>query len=333
MAVTLRDIARKLDISHVTVSLVLNDRRDVTISQETRERVLDMAKKMGYRPNHAARALAMGKTQMIALWMPSPAKLYYGKVFEALYSLTRSLGYETVFCLADYDDSSRKPYDWPVDGIIAVDTYELVGKFELPRGIPVVSLGSHADTRSDSVTVDIYGGAMAATQHLIDSGCRRIAHVTTERPLTERRGRSAGIKSAMKAAGLRAELIVSDPGGPAKVREAVTRYLKRHGPPDGLFCYSDDFAFAAIRALADEGFMAGKDVRVIGFDNVPEGELSTPSLSSVAQPLEEMCKVGIHFLFNRIREPDLERQVTSIGMKLIVRESSGPQAEQSGMSQ
>jgi len=331
MAVTLRDIARKLDISHVTVSLVLNDRRDVTISEETRERVLEMAKKMGYRPNHAARALAMGRTQMIALWMPSPAKLYYGKVFDTLYALTRAVGYETVFCLADYADASRKPYDWPVDGIIAVDTYELVGKFELPRGIPVVTLGSHADSRSDSVTVDIYGGARLASQHLIDSGCKRIAHVTTERPLAERKGRSSAFKSAMKTAGLRPEIIVCQPGGPAKVREAVFAYVRKHGLPEGFFCYSDDFAFATMRALADLGFRAGRDARVIGFDNVAETEYSTPSLSSIAQPLDEMCRIGMHFLFNRIREPRLARQVSNITMKLVARESSNCPVNVSGL--
>jgi len=322
MAVTLRDIARKLDISHVTVSLVLNDRRDVTISEETRERVLDMAKKMGYRPNHAARALAMGRTQMIALWMPSPAKLYYGKVFDTLYALTRAVGYETVFCLADYDDSSRKPYDWPVDGIIAVDTYELVGKFELPRGIPVVTIGAHADSRSDSVTVDIYGGAQLATEHLIGVGCKRIAHVTTERPLAERKGRNAAFRASMKAAGLKPEIIVCQPGKPAHVRDAVVEYISKYGLPNGLFCYSDDFAFAAMRAMVDLGFKPGVDACVVGFDNVLEAEISVPSLTSISQPVEEMCRIGMHFLFNRIREPNLARQVSSIGMKLVAREST-----------
>jgi LacI family transcriptional regulator len=322
MAVTLRDIAKKLDISHVTVSLVLNDRRDVTISDETRARVIDMAQKMGYRPNHAARALAKGRTQMIALWMASPSKLYYGKVFETLYSLIRAAGYETVFCLADYADSTRKPYDWPVDGIVAVDTYELVGKFELPKGIPVVTLGSHAESRSDSVTVDIYGGATQATQHLVDIGCKRIAHVTTQRPLLERSGRSAAYKAVLKTAGLKPEVVLCQPGGAQMVRESICDYVKAHGLPDGFFCYSDDFGFATMRALADMGYSVGKDCAVIGFDNVPEAELSIPSLSSVAQPLDDLCRVGMHFLLNRIREPQLERQVSSINMSLVAREST-----------
>jgi LacI family transcriptional regulator len=281
-----------------------------------------MAKKMGYRPNHAARALAMGRTQMIALWMPSPAKLYYGRVFDTLYALTRAVGYETVFCLADYADASRKPYDWPVDGIIAVDTYELVGKFELPKGIPVVTLGAHADSRSDSVTVDIHGGSKLATQHLIDVGCKRIAHVTTERPLGERKGRSSAYKAAMKAAGLKPEIIVCQPGGPANVREAVADYVNGKGLPDGLFCYSDDFAFASMRALVDLGFQPGINACVVGFDDVVEAGYSTPSLTSVAQPLEVMCKTGIQFLINRIRDPKLPRQVPNLEMNLVPREST-----------
>lgn len=322
MAVTLRDIARKLDISHVTVSLVLNDRRDVQITDETRERVLNMAKQLGYRPNHAARALALGATQMIALWMPSPAKLYYGKVFDTLYGLTRAIGYETVFCLADYFDGSRKPYDWPVDGIIAVDTHELLGRSELPKGMPVVTLGAHPDIRTDSVSVNILEGARMATSHLLDVGCRRIAHVTTERPLAERRGRASAYRARLRAEGLKPEMILCPPGGQAHVRTAVVEYLQNFGVPDGLFCYSDEFAFATMRALADLGLRPGIDVRVIGFDDVPEAQYSNPSLSSVAQPVEEMCRKGIQLLVNRIQNPKRVRRHAKISMTLAAREST-----------
>jgi len=126
----------------------------------------------------------------------------------------------------------------------------------------------------------------------------------------------------MKEEGLKPEIIVCEPGGPAKVREAVTAYVKKHGLPEGLFCYSDDFAFATMRALADLGHKPGIDVRVIGFDNVMEAEFATPALSSVSQPVEEMCRIGMHFLFNRIREPKLARQVSTIGMRLVTREST-----------
>ncbi len=322
MPVTLRDIAKELGLSHVTVSLVLNNRRDVAITDATRERVIEMARDMGYRPNHAARSLSLGRTQMIAVWMPSLAKLYYGKIFDILYARCRNLGYETVFCLADYADPSRKPYDWPVDGIVAVDTYELVGKYELPVGIPVVSIGAYPELRSDSVTVDIYSGAKLGTAHLIDAGCRRIAHVTTAKPLSEPRGRSAAYTSTMKGANLKPEIVTCEPGGAAKVREAVAKHIQKSGLPGGFFCYSDEFAFATMRAVADLGFQPGKDVKVVGFDNVSEAEFSTPSLTTVAQPIEQMCQIGMQFLYNRITDPTLARQEASMGMTLIKREST-----------
>jgi DNA-binding LacI/PurR family transcriptional regulator len=140
--------------------------------------------------------------------------------------------------------------------------------------------------------------------------------------LSERKGRSSAYKAALKAAGLKPELIVCQPGGPVRVREAVVAHIKKNGLPDGFFCYSDDFAFATMRAMADLGFQPGKDAAVIGFDNVSEADYSTPSLSSISQPMEELCRVGMHFLFNRIREPKLTRQVSTIGMKLVERESS-----------
>ena len=176
---------------------------------------------------------------MIALWMPSPSKLYYGKAFDTLYALCRAEGYETVFCLADFADISRKPYDWPVDGIIALDTYELVGRFDLPPGIPVVTLGSYPDARSDSVSIDIFGSAKLGTERFGEHlGANGFAHVSTRRPLNEKWGRSAAYGSVLKSAGLKPEIIMCEPGGPTRVREAVSKHIKKHGLPDGIFCYS-----------------------------------------------------------------------------------------------
>ena len=183
-------------------------------------------------------------------------------------------------------------------------------------------LGSYAESRSDSVTVDIYNGSKIGTEHLISLGCKRIAHVTTARPLAEKRGRSAAYTSAMKAADLKTEFLTCDPGGPVKVREAVVKYVKKHGLPNGFFCYSDDFAFATMRAVSDLGFQPGKDTLIVGFDNVNEAEFSTPSLTSVAQPVDEMCRIGMQFLFNRINDPSLARQEAGFGMTLVTREST-----------
>ena len=124
MAVTLRDIAKSLNLSHATVSFVLNERHDVAIPDTTRQRVFVAAREMGYRPNRAARALVMGRTQMIALASPPVNRSPYGELFERFVATARLSSYETL--LMDLGSS----VEWAVDAMLQIDAPAIC------RGLP-----------------------------------------------------------------------------------------------------------------------------------------------------------------------------------------------------
>jgi DNA-binding LacI/PurR family transcriptional regulator len=322
MAVTLRDIARKLNLSHATVSFVLNERRDVAIPESTRQRVLQAAKEMGYRPNRAARTLVMGKTQTLGIWMPSPANPYFGQAFDHLYRLSREAGFETYFCQAGLASKDARPPDWPVDGILGYDVAGLIRTSRLPDRLPVVSVGAHFDDSIDHVGIDLSTGVTEAMHHLIASGRKRIGYVTIDSREEGPTSRIEAYRKAMGAAGLAEEVIHFEVRDRHQIRRLISEYVHDSGLPDALMCYSDWVALAVVRGLHDRGVRIPEEVLVVGHDGIAELEFSTPSVSSIAQPILDASRMGVQFLINRLKDPRAPIQSALLPTTLIVRESS-----------
>lgn len=322
MPVTLRDIAKHLNLSHATVSFVLNERHDVSIPDSTRQRVMVAARELGYRPNRAARALVMGRTQMLAIWLPSLTEGYYARVFKALYTPSRAAGYDTIYCEASTTDRTSQPFDWPVDGVIAVDVENLLQESPPPSHMPVVVVGTNVAPTGDRVSISLESGAVEAVMHLVESGARRVAHLTIDHQLDDPHGRNSAYQRVVRTAGLHSELILAPDPDPSAVRATLTSYVAQHGLPEGLFCYNDDLALVALRVLSDLGKSAPTDCRVVGFDGLARDPFLTPSLSSVDQPVEEMASLALEFLMKRLKEPNSPDLFAELPTKLVVRESS-----------
>ena len=236
-------------------------------------------------------------------------------------ALAAEAGYETIFCAAHIDDP-KLPYDWPVDGVVAVDVGTLTSQVQLPPTMPVVALGAYGDLRGDHVSVDLYPGAVEAVMHLLEIGCRRIAHLTVPQNLDDPRGRNAAYQTVVRSAGRTSELIQCAGTDRRNVRDSMREYVERHGAPDGLFCYNDWMALAAIRGLLDAGLRVPDDVAVVGFDGVEETEFSCPSVSTVAQPIEELCRNGVDLLFQRFKEPMRSPESQMLQPSFVPREST-----------
>ncbi len=264
----------------------------------------------------------MGRTQMVALWVPPLRNVYYGKVFDTFHKMFRSAGYETIYCEAVFTLGAETPYDWPVDGVIAVDAAELIAGAKLPLNMPIVSVGAYVDDRGDHVGVDLYQGAVQAVEHLAEIGCKRIAHVSFPFHLDDPVGRYAAYKSVLQKKGLTPELILSPNGHLDSVREAVRAHIDLHGKPDGFFCYNDSAAISLIRSLADLGLSVPKDCAVVGFDGLDILSRYVPTITSVEQPVDEMCKMSFEFLQTRIRDYTVPQQTATIAPNLVIREST-----------
>jgi DNA-binding LacI/PurR family transcriptional regulator len=247
---------------------------------------------------------------------------FYGRVFQGFHSRFRDQGYETIFCQMRRDGTVTPPFDWPVDGIIAVDTFSATQELVLPLNLPMVFVGPHVDVRADHVKVDLTTGSVEAVMHLLETGRKRIAFLSTQRDLDNPGGRHAAYRKVVQSAGHTPELILLDDSRREAVCSTMVSYVQKHGHPDALFCQNDTIAVTAIRGLADCGLSVPKDVSIVGFNNSEDLAYMVPSLSTVDQPVEEMCRLAMEMLQTRIKDPNREIQSTILPTNLIVRESS-----------
>jgi LacI family transcriptional regulator len=328
--VSLSEVAARANVSQTTASRVLNN-VDVPIAPETRRLVRRIAAELGYQPNKSARALATGRTHTIALWTANLKSAYYGEViyhtnleivkheYELLVNCISTTGYAI--------DTSRLR-SWPVDGILAVD---------LPRGAipglegslfgdkPFVNIGAYVITSTDFVRIDFQEQTVEAVLHLASQGCKRIAYLVPDwfDWFEECRDeRLTGYRRGVELAGQPAEYIRASDGRTECVAEPLREHIERHGCPDGLFCYNDEMAIGAYPVLRELGLRVPDDVALIGCNGITDTSYLDPPLTTIIQPIEQMCAVAWSFLEKRIQDSSLPLQQAVLAPRLEIRGSS-----------
>ncbi|MBC8139525.1 MAG: LacI family DNA-binding transcriptional regulator [Fibrella sp.] len=321
---TLRDVARSLNVSHTTVSRVLNGQGADFISAETRARVMEAARVMRYRPNRAARTLATGKTGFISLWIGDLFHPYYARTMQHVSREIEGSGYETVVFHVRNGGVSPGTLFTAADGLLVHDwpgVVEAYLDFE-PHPLPLVSMGVSCSKRVDYVAIDLYPGAVAAVQHLVDTGRRRVAYITHSESRERSEARFRAYEDVMTQAGLPTEIIETKSNDRPRCREDVRSYVSEHGCPDGLFCLSDDMAMGAYRAFCDVGRRVPEDVAIVGCDGIEEAEYLETPLSTLSLPIPEMCRLATEFLQRRITDPTIPQQGAVLQPTLLRRASS-----------
>ena len=323
--VTQAQIAEKLGISRQLVTFALGGYPQV--SKESRARILAAALEMGYRPNPHARAMLRKKTGIIALWIPDQISTHYSHVARELGRLVKQAGQELIISEVGAADMKQIWTHVPFDGICAVDASKAV-QLELKslaaKSVPVVSLGSYSSSVTDNVHVDMEAGTTQAMQHLIGSGFRRIAHATFVRKNIAGESRRIGYTNAMREAGLETEFIhypLSERQRPV-ARQLIRDYVAAHGKPEAIFCHSDDAALGIYRGLCDAGIRVPADIALVGCDGIEDTEYLECPLTTLVQPVAEMCDAAWQFLQNRLAEPTTPIQQTILTPQLAIRASS-----------
>lgn len=323
MRVTAKQIAKHLGISPSTVSRVLNGRGESFISETTRQRVLDAAREMGYRPHYAARALVTGRTQTIALWMYSLCTSFHAHVAHLMQKILYRDSYHCLIAPVDYLDASTYPADGQVDGIIAHECVDCIRSFlQTPCSMPLVSMGSYYVTDCDHVGIDLFAGASEALRHLLDTGRRRIAYLVNTSSYHEGEPRGEAYRFVMEQMGLPVEVIFAVDQSRWETYNGVKQYLQHHKVPDAIFCHNDQMAMACYKCLRDMGIRVPDDVALVGCDGIEEAEFLETPLSTIVQPLEEMCQLAWLFLQRRLQQPALPIQRAILKPHLVVRASS-----------
>ena len=315
---TIQDIARELNITPSTVSRALNDH--VAISEATKKAVNKTAQKLQYRHNKIASSLRLGQTKIIGVIIPSAEINFFGSVVHGIEKIASERDYNVLI----YQSNERADYEKKavetflrsrVDGVLASiskETTDLEHYMEIKkRGVPLILFDRANDELGvPSVVVNDYLGAFKATQHLIDQGCKRIAHIGGQQHVAIFKQRFKGYTDALKKnnLSLNKQLIkygeVSIDSGTA----CMQQLLSLQQPPDGVFAVEDFTALGAMQTLKNSGRKVPEDIAIIGFANEAFGAYITPSLSTVDQQTIKMGEAAAHLFFDKIGEKNFYKK-------------------------
>ncbi len=330
----MKDIARDLGVSVVTVSKVLRNHAD--ISAETRERVLKRMKELNYKPNLAARALVTGKSYIMGLIVPDLVHPFFAQVAKKMNRVLRDQGYNLVISSSNEDPELEQQeieqlLARRVDALVIASaqwTVESMRTIEQHRTPYILIDRKFVGLAANFVGVDDEAVGVMATQHLIDIGCKTIAHIGGPEVSTAI-GRRDGYRRALLKNGrdyLPEYMVVREHGDDASDItgcEAMTDLLKRNPRPDGVFCYNDPTAMGAMKALLAAQLRVPEDVALVGCGNTFYAEFLRVPLTSVDQDSEGIgenaAKLGLSLVESK--GPVRPRTVV-LQPKLVVREST-----------
>jgi LacI family transcriptional regulator len=343
MAVTMKDIARALDVSVVTVSKVMRNHAD--IGDKTRKRVLAKAQELNYRPNLTARSLVTGESRQVGVIVPTLLHPFFADVLQALCSTMKESGYAVMISSSIEDPVMEEAaieqlLGHRMDGLIVASCNTSPAKFRQlnEQGIPFILIDRFfPDFRTNFVGVDDRVVGKMATEHLIAMGCKRIAHIRGLE-FTTGVGRFEGYREALKKHGIRyrPELVspyMTADGLDWQQSAIAMRNLLSGESPDGVFCYNDPMAIAAIDVVLQAGLRIPRDIAFIGCDNLHfDGSLKAP-LSSMDHRSSDIGVRAAKLLL-RLLKDESAKTIRRVVLKpsLVVRESSQRMPSANGRS-
>ena len=328
---SLKDLARELGVSIATVSRAL--RNSPEIGQDMQERVKNLAKKMNYRPNPFAQSLRKEAPRIIGVVVPNLVTHYYAAVLDGIEDEARKAGY-SVISANTHEDSQAEVrtidnfISLHVEGIIACLAQSTTdySHFEeiSSMGIPLVFFGRTCLTdRFSSVTANGDEAAQQATQHLIDTGSRRIAFIGGPNHLDMVRRRKHGYLEALRENRIPIDrsLVVCEKIDYQWALEAATRLLQQENRPDAILAFNDIITFAAFTAIKQQGLRIPEDVALIGFTDDQHAQYVTPRMSAIEDQSHLMGQTACQLLLKSISgDTKIYREI--VPQKLVIRDTS-----------
>ncbi|NJP88524.1 LacI family transcriptional regulator [Nonomuraea sp. FMUSA5-5] len=330
--VTMEDVARLAGVSKMTVSNVVNNRGGV--GDLVRQRVLEAIRESGYRVNVSARTLKSGRTGVIGLAVPEIDLPYFSHLADLVIDAAARRGYHVAIertGAAETGEADALAHSrlLQFDGLI-LSAVALDGLDErlTEAGYPIVMLGERDfGGRFDHVSMPNEAGIKAATGHLADQGCRRIGIVSgpAREGVNVVTRRYRAYLDALTERGLAADpplLFPLDRMTMEAGRAAAHRMVDSGHEVDGLVAVTDTIAIGVLRGLADRGLRVPDDVRLIGFDDVPEARFLVPSLSTVAPDHRWMAEKAVELVVQRVHAPSRPTGEYVAPFDLMIREST-----------
>ena len=328
---TIVDVARHAGVSHSTVSRVLNGYPHV--SADTRARVEQAAHDLGYVANLNARGLAGGRSGLVGVVTFEVSSSYIIGVLRGIDGELAASEHDMMLSTNRLRDQRERDHvtrlsQGPCDGLIVLipSASELYAEDFAARGYPLVLIDHAATTHASTVTTQNRAGAEQATRHLIELGHRRIGHIGGIEQFDASDARVEGWRSTLAAHDLDHgdDLIVGGDFQRESGRVGTAELLDRPDPPTAIFAANDMAAVGVLDELRARGLRCPDDVSVVGFDDVPEATLMTPTLTTVRQPMEALGREAVRLLLARIEDPAGPVAHLELATELVVRASTGP---------
>ncbi|MFN8446613.1 MAG: LacI family DNA-binding transcriptional regulator [Caldilineaceae bacterium] len=334
--VSIKDLASLADVSAPTVSRAL--RGEGRMSDDTRERIVQLAREHGYMPSLVARGLVMRRSYCIGLVVPQFADPFHSTVAQGVEDEAHRHGYSLFLASSGVDPQRelevvRTFHGRQVDGIISSSSrvgeqyQQILGDAD----VPILLLNSHVDAGSmHSIYHDDYHGGCLLVRHLLDRGYRRIAFIGNERGIRATQQRRSAWIDTLEEAGLPTEVEAFGPNGrqqggilaaEALLEKATQRW---NAPPEAIYCYNDTMAIGALSVLRQKHLHVPQDVAVTGFDDIDIAAFTEPPLTTLHQPRYEMGVEAMRMLLSLIEHKvgwDTP-QISVVTGKLVVREST-----------
>lgn len=331
--ITIYDIAEALNLSPATISRGLKEHP--AIRKDTRKKILEKAKEMGYRQNFFASNLRRNRTNTIGVIVPRLNSYFMSTVIAGMEKIANQAGYNLIISqsmesLAKEVVNVKTLYNSRVDGLLVSLAYATddISHFEelLDKGVPLIFFDRVFEhPQCTSIVIDNYKAGYEVTQHLISQGCKRIAHITASLKRNVYADRLRGYKQALDDNGIEynEELVfvnnLSDQAGVDVTRTLLKMDLR----PDAIFTSNDACAVSCIRALKMAGLKIPNDIAIAGFNNDPLSKVIEPNLTTINYPGHEMGEVAASTLIGRL---DLKHgtSLNTIVLRheLVIREST-----------
>ncbi len=332
---SIKDLARELNISATAVSFILNGKaREKRISDELVKKVEEHVRKTGYKPNSLARSLRTGKSNIIGLMVENISNPFFANIARFIEEKAYKSGYKIIYCSTD--NSTDKTRDLiqmyrerHVDGYIITPPEGIEADVNalIAAGSPVVLFDRHLPgVNEDFVVVNNEESTYLATKHLIDQGYREIAFVTLNSLQSQMQDRLSGYEKALKEQSLRTHIKeLSYNAESAEQTRFITSFLRRHPQLDAVLFATNYLGVSGIKAINAIGKKIPDELAVISFDDHDVFELNTPTITAIAQPIEEIAEKLITVLLaklNRTNKTKGPRDIV-VPSKMQIRNSSG----------
>lgn len=338
MRITLKDIAKALNLSASSVSKALNDSHE--ISQETKKLVKDYAEKHHFRINKIAQTLKTGKTYSIGVILFNISNNFVAQMLDGIQVVSEQAKYDIIIMQSRNNELLEKKAievlrNRGVDGLLISPINHQSSEAELralqENGIPVVLIDRiFHNLHTHKVGVNNFEGAYRATKHLVDQGKKRLMHITgKDLGITEER--LNGFKAALATANIPFHpdlLLACDYTEGSQVEKEIKRkivqLLDAGQKPDAIFCATDDITSRSLGVLAELNIAVPAEIALIGFSNTPYAHALNPALSAVVQPAFEMGKLGFQKLIELVNKKHQEVAFETIALdtELHIRKSS-----------